>query len=232
MPNQERRAMSARDQILANIRTSLGVTGQEAPRRKAVEDRLASRPKGVIPQRGQGDAAHRIAMFKEMVKLAAGTVEEIALAEVPTAVANYLRSRNLPQAIARGADARFEDMAWGTQPNLTVKIGPSDGRDLAALSCALGGVAETGTLVLTSGPDNPTTLNFLPDHHLVVVEASKIVGDYEAMWANLRAAFGEGQMPRTVNWITGPSRSADIEQMLILGAHGPRSLHVMIVPAQ
>ena len=41
--------------------------------------------------------------------------------------------------------------------------------------------------------------------------------------------YGKGQMPRTVNWITGPSRSADIEQTLLLGAHGPQRLHVIVV---
>ena len=91
-------------------------------------------------------------------------------------------------------------------------------------------VAETGTLVLTSGPDNPTTLNFLPDTHIVVVDAKDIAGDYETVWhARCARHYGEGALPRTVNLITGPSRSADIEQTLILGAHGPRRLHVMVV---
>ena len=89
--------------------------------------------------------------------------------------------------------------------------------------------AESGTLMMVSGPDNPTTLNFLPDTHIVVVDADDIAGDYETLWTRLRSAFGEGVMPRTVNLITGPSRSADIEQTLILGAHGPRRLHVVVV---
>src|SRR5207237_257633 len=118
---------------------------------------------------------------------------------------------------------------WASERTLDVTTGRSDGRQLVALSHAFGAVAETGTLVLTSGPDNPTTLNFLPDTHVVVVDAGDIAGDYEAVWERLRETFGAGLMPRTVNLITGPSRSADIEQMLILGAHGPRRLHVMIV---
>ena len=85
--------------------------------------------------------------------------------------------------------------------------------------------------MLLSGPDNPTTLNFLPDNHIVVLAAADIVGDYETAWDRLRAAFGKGRMPRLVNMITGPSRSGDIEQKLLLGAHGPRRLHVVIVAA-
>ena len=76
---------------------------------------------------------------------------------------------------------------------------------------------------------NPTTLNFLPDTHIVVLKANDVVGDYESLWGRLRQHFGGGAMPRTINLITGPSCSADIEQTLILGAHGPRRLHVIIV---
>jgi L-lactate dehydrogenase complex protein LldG len=83
--------------------------------------------------------------------------------------------------------------------------------------------------MLTSGADNPTTLNFLPDTHIVVLQASDIAGDYETLLGRLRERYGAGTMPRTINWITGPSRSADIEQTLILGAHGPRRLHVIVV---
>jgi L-lactate dehydrogenase complex protein LldG len=90
-------------------------------------------------------------------------------------------------------------------------------------------VAESGTLVLVSGEDNPTTLNFLPDTHIVVVSADDVAGDYETVWQRIREQYGAGTMPRTVNLITGPSRSADIEQTLILGAHGPRRLHVIVV---
>jgi L-lactate dehydrogenase complex protein LldG len=132
-------------------------------------------------------------------------------------------------AVKRGGDPRLAALPWERERNLTVSIGPSDGKDLAAVSHAFGAVAESGTLMLVSGADNPTTLNFLPDTHLVVVDAKDVVGDYETLWRRLRDKFGDGAMPRTVNLITGPSRSADIEQTLILGAHGPRRLHVLVV---
>jgi L-lactate dehydrogenase complex protein LldG len=114
---------------------------------------------------------------------------------------------------------------------MEVLRGPSDGHDLAAVSHAFTAVAETGTLVLTSGPDNPTTLNFLPDVHIVVVDAADVAADFETVMERLRERYGTGIMPRTVNMITGPSRSADIEQTLLLGAHGPRKLHVIVVGA-
>ena len=93
---------------------------------------------------------------------------------------------------------------------------------------AFAGIAETGTLALVSGPANPTTLNFLPDNHIVVLRKEDVVADYESVFAMLRTAYGKGGAPRTLNFVTGPSRSADIEQTLLLGAHGPRRLHIVI----
>jgi L-lactate dehydrogenase complex protein LldG len=119
-------------------------------------------------------------------------------------------------------------MPWG-ETALEVREGVSDGSDLNGVSHAFGGVAETGTLVLVSGPDNPSTLNFLPDNHIVVVNARDVQGDYEEVWSRIRFAYGKGEMPRTVNYVTGPSRSGDIEQTILLGAHGPRRLHIVVV---
>jgi L-lactate dehydrogenase complex protein LldG len=218
--------MTARETVLASIRRSLGVRGDEATRRTAVSDRMQQHPVGIIPARGQQD---RLALFRRMMELASGSVDEVAGADdVPAAAAAFLRAHNLPSAVRRGSDPRLDAMPWG-RGTLEVKTGPSDGNDLAAVSHAFGAAAETGTLMLTSGADNPTTLNFLPDTHIVVLRAGDIAGDYETLWGRLREQYGAGTMPRTVNWITGPSRSADIEQTLILGAHGPRRLHVIVV---
>jgi L-lactate dehydrogenase complex protein LldG len=221
---------SARDSILASIRRSLGVTGNEAPRRKAAGDRLSQHPSGVIPARGKLAPRERVELFRRMVAAAAGTIEEIPRSDdVPGAVAAFLRAHNLPMSLRRGADPRLAAMAWDKERTLEVATGRSEGRDLVAISHAFGAAAESGTLMLVSGPDNPTTLNFLPDTHIVVVSAADVAGDYETLWQRLRERFGAGAMPRTVNLITGPSRSADIAQTLILGAHGPRRLHVMVV---
>ncbi len=217
--------MSARDEIFASVRRSLHVTGAEAPRRAAVADRLAKAPSGVIPARGQGG----LATFKaEALRAAATLVEVASAAEIPAEIARYLREHNLPATLRIGADPQWAGLPWG-ETALDINHGASDGHDLNAASVAFAAVAETGTLALVSGPDNPTTLNFLPDNHVAVVFVKDIVGDMETVFARLRAAYGAGQAPRTLNLITGPSRSADIEQTLLFGAHGPRKLHIVLV---
>jgi L-lactate dehydrogenase complex protein LldG len=222
--------MTARDLIFATLRRSLGVSGTEAPRRAAVAARLAGHPRGVVPARGQLPPQQRLDLFARMVEAAAGTIERAAsAADVPVAVAALLRGLNLPLRVRHGDDPRLAALPWQSAPALEILHGPSDGHDLAAVSHAFTAVAETGTLVLTSGPDNPTTLNFLPDVHIVVVDAADIASDFETVMARLREHYGTGTMPRTVNMITGPSRSADIEQTLLLGAHGPRKLHVIVL---
>ncbi|WP_112663725.1 LutC/YkgG family protein [Microvirga flavescens] len=221
--------MSARDDILSNIRRSLGVTGRETIRTQIAEERLERAPKGLIPARGQVSGEERIALFKAQVESSLATVTEVSSpADVPQSVASFLRDHNLPATLRMGADLRLKAMPWG-ETSLEISHGPSAGKDLNAVSHAYGGVAETGSLVMISGPENPSTLNFLPDNHIIVVSAKDIAGDYEAVWSKVRFTFGKGSMPRTVNWITGPSRSGDIEQTLLLGAHGPRRVHVVIV---
>jgi L-lactate dehydrogenase complex protein LldG len=222
--------MTARATLFASIRQSLGVTGDEPARCAAVADRLKQHPRGVIPARGQLPPQERVKLFAEMVEAAAGTAATLPSADdVPAAVAALLRRHNLPMQIRRGDDPRLAALPWGNERTLEVSAGASDGHQLVSVSHAFAGVAETGTLVMASGPDNPTTLNFLPDTHIVVVDAKDIAGDYETVWARVREIFGIEALPRAINMITGPSRSADIAQILILGAHGPRRLHVLIV---
>jgi L-lactate dehydrogenase complex protein LldG len=222
--------MTSRATLFASIRRSLGVSGTEPARRAAVAERLAQHPRGVIPARGQLPDAERVKLFAQMVEAANGSAEILeSAADVPAAVAALLRRHNLPLQIRRGEDARLAALPWDRERTLEVTTGASDGHQLASVSHAFAGVAETGTLIMISGQDNPTTLNFLPDTHIVVVDAKDIAGSYESVWQALREKFGAA-LPRAVNMITGPSRSADIAQILILGAHGPRRLHVLIVP--
>jgi len=221
--------MSSRAAVLASIRRSLGVTGDEATRRFEVETRLKQAPPGIVPKRGQGDVAARAAVFKAEAERAQASVVEIqGWAQAPAEVARFLRENNCPATLRMGDDPRLAAAPW-SETSLEILRGASDGADVNAVSAAFAGVAETGTLALVSGPDNPTTLNFLAENHIVLLPREAIEADYESVFAKLRGIYGKGGAPRTVNFITGPSRSADIEQTLLLGAHGPRRLHIVVV---
>jgi len=222
--------MSARNAILNRLRLALREGSDDAARARAVEERLAAAPRGVIPARGQLPQEERIDLFCAMaVKFAASLERVVTSADVPKAVAAYLRDRNLPARVRMGADRRLAQMPWDAERSLEIATGHAETDDMVGVSHALAGVAETGTVLLHSGADNPTTVNFLPEHHIVVLKVDDIAGDLEAVFDKVRQGFGKGNMPRTLNFITGPSRSADIEQTLLLGAHGPRALHMIVV---
>ena len=172
--------MNSREAVLANIRRSLGVRGDEAPRKLEVETRLMQAPAGVVPKRGQGDVSARLAIFKEEAERAQASLAEVAAwTDAPAEVARFLRENNCPATLRMGADARLHAMPW-SETSLEILHGASDGRDVNAVSAAFAGIAETGTLALVSGADNPTTLNFLSDNHIVVLSR-------DAIWPTMRA---------------------------------------------
>jgi L-lactate dehydrogenase complex protein LldG len=223
--------MSSRDTILTRIRNALHASdAEDDPRKVAVAARLDFPPRGVIPARGQLGHDAQITLFKKMAESAAASVDKAkSPADVPKLVSTYLRKRNLGARVRMGGDKRLRAIPWFEERALQVTIGPSEGTDDVTVSHAAGAIAESGTLALTSGRDNPTTLNLLPEHHIVIVNAGDITGDMETQLDRLRDRYGKGKMPRTLNFITGPSRSGDIEQTLLLGAHGPRAVHIIIV---
>ncbi len=225
--------MSAdRDRILGTVRRSLGrgLEVRDDAARQAVEARLSETPRGPVPARARIPHAEQVDLFEAMAVEQAATVARVAgLDGVPAAVADYLKAGNLAPQIRMAPDPELEGLPWDGQPLLEVESGKAEATDQVSLTGALAGAAESGTLILASAPESPTTLNFLPETHIVVLKASQVVGPYEDAWDRIRETYGRGVLPRTVNFITGPSRSADIEQTIQLGAHGPRRLHILLV---
>jgi L-lactate dehydrogenase complex protein LldG len=224
--------MSAREQILGQIRRSLGRDGPiEGEALNRAEERLREPPRGLIPERSQKAAADLALLFVEKAQKANCTVEEVgSLRQVPDAIATYLTQENLPAEVRMGEHPDLLAIPFEQRPTLTVTKGRTDGTHAVSLAAAFAGAAETGTLALLSGPEGPTSLNFLPESEIVILRKSKIVGPYEDIWQMLRARTAQtGSMPRTVNFITGPSRTGDIEQKIELGAHGPLRLHIVII---
>jgi L-lactate dehydrogenase complex protein LldG len=220
----------ARARMLSRIRAALGVSASDATRQEAVRDRLAHHPSGTIPQRAAVTGGARVALFKEILAGQGADVTPVAGPEhAVRAIADYLEAHDLPPSLRMGADPVLAGLPWRDAPKIERCFGAAEPSDRASLSRALAGAAETGTLFLVSGADNPTTLAFLPPTHTILIAAADIVGSYEDAWNRLRATWGPGLPPRTVNLISGPSRTADIEQTIIRGAHGPKRLHVVIL---
>ncbi len=221
---ERRRAM------LDRVRAGLNDGTSMSQRREAVAKRLAGQSPHLIPERSKQDAAGLKALFTEHLKGQTATIIDVQrLSDLPVAIAGYLRSQNLPLRVRTGDDKRLAGLPWSREPALTVENGRAVGSDEVGLAHAVAGVAETGTLVMASGPDNPVTINYLPETHVVVLRAADIVGPYEQAFDKVRALLGRGTMPRTLNLISGPSRTADIGGRLVVGAHGPRRLCVLIV---
>ena len=213
----------AREQILASIRHSLKRTGTlEGSVSRMLDERLARHPVHVQPAL-QGDLAAR---FVSKLEAVAGTAARVSsLSAVPDAVVDYLSAQALPLEVVMASAPMLAQMDWPASLKIERRIARRE--DHVTVTGAFAAVAETGSLVLVSGRESPTTLNFLPDVHIVVLRREQIVAHIEDVWSQLRSELAA--MPRTINFITGPSRTADVEQTIQLGAHGPRSLHVILV---
>jgi L-lactate dehydrogenase complex protein LldG len=218
-----------RTQILNGIRRSLRRGELAGPRREAVEARLAAPPRGPAVARAQLPRSEKIALFCQWAEANNATVARVAAAAVAGEVSAYLVRNNLPARAVMAPSPLLDRYDWANQKMLTLRHGRGEGGDQVSITGAFAGIAETGTLVMVSGPDHPVSLNLLPDTHVVVLREEDIVADYEDVWARLRKRHGKDAMPRTVNTITGPSRTGDIEQAMELGAHGPRRMHIVVV---
>ena len=219
----------ARDRILGKIRASLEAKPGDG-RDALVSSRIAARARHLTPARALQSPADLRALFtSHLTKGHASVIDVPFPAGLPAAIATYLRDHNRPTRIRMGADARLAALPWHAAPALERLNGRAVPEDEVSLSYAVAAAAETGTLILASGPDNPVTLNYLPETHLVVLDAATLKGPYEDAFDIVRAKLGVGVMPRTLNLISGPSRTSDIGGKTVMGAHGPRHLAVFVV---
>ena len=222
--------MSAdRAQILNGIRRSLQRGELAGDGLKNVQGRLAQPPRGPTIARAQVAPADKVALFCQWAEFNNATIARIATADVPGEVMAFLARNNLPATVAMAPSPLLEGYNWASEKMLSIRRGRGEGGDQVSITGAFAGIAETGTVVMASGPDHPVSLNLLPDTHIVVLREGDIVSGYEDVWTRLRERYGKDRMPRTVNTITGPSRTGDIEQAMELGAHGPRRMHILVV---
>lgn len=214
--------MNSRDDILGRIRERLGRTAENAAAgRGEIDAFLAQRAEGPRPSVG----SDLLARFRGRSEALNSTVEELVCnGDVPAAAARYLDAQELPPTAVVWPQLAGLDWAGA---GLRVQARAANGDDLVGITGAFCAVAETGTLVLCSSPESPATVSLLPETHIALVPAARIVAGMEEAWALIRAELGA--LPRAVNFISGPSRTGDIEQTLVLGAHGPYRVHILIV---
>jgi L-lactate dehydrogenase complex protein LldG len=197
----------------------------------AVEDYLTRHPQGPRPAI-EGDLRIR---FRAMSERMSSTVDEVPhLTDAPAAVARYLDAQVLPkQAVIWPTLAALDWAGAGVAVETRPPRRDEDqGADLIGITGCFCAFAETGTIVLTSGPQTHASTHLLPETHIALVPASRIVAGMEDVFTLLRAERGGGEMmPRALNMVSGPSRTADIELTLVLGAHGPYRVHIVLATA-
>ncbi|MBY4896364.1 lactate utilization protein C [Cupriavidus sp. AU9028] len=221
---------SVRNRIFARIRAAQGRPAQTTQgEREAVADYLQRHPAGPRP----GIAGDVTEAFVVQAQKMASTVERVrSHAEVPAAVARYLQALALaPRAVAWPALSALDWQAAGVEveyrPPVRDPQADREHGDLVGITGCFCAVAETGSLMLLSGPESFASGALLPETHIAVVPVSRIVPDLEAAFALVRSERGE--LPRATNVISGPSRTGDIEQTIVLGAHGPYRVHVVLI---
>ncbi len=218
----------SRARILDGIRATLDSTDATVRKRSAAQ-RLAQPLAHPLPRRAMHEGAERVTQFKQFQRALGVDVVDVATdTEIPAAVAGYLAALGLPLRLRCGNDRQLAALAWASVAPLGIDIGAAEEGDAVGLSRAIAGVAETGTLVLVSGVGNPVTVGLLPETHIVVLRADTIVASYEEACERVLEA-NAGAMPRTLNLVTGASRTGDIGGKIVMGAHGPRRLAVILV---
>lgn len=220
---------AARDAILARVRKALGKSGDRTQAKDEAQAYLAAHPQGPRPTITE----NLVDRFTRRATDMESTIERIgSRAEIPAAVARYVHALVLPPALANHKSTagvcwpEFAGLDW-KGAGLAIEVRPTAGSDRLGITGTYCAIAETGTLVVLTGPDSPTATTLLPDTHVAIVDAGRIVTGMEDAFNLIRQERGE--LPRAINMISGPSRTGDIEQTVVVGAHGPYRVHILVV---
>jgi|TARA_B100000315_G_scaffold257165_1_gene305095 L-lactate dehydrogenase complex protein LldG len=213
---------SVRDQILARVAGAVSPEGADPMTEARLKERLLHPPKHLRPQ-WDDDPIER---FVSKLRAVAASVDVVSTAaDVAKSVGDFLRENDLPVAIVMAPDDRLSGYPWPDELEISRRKALAE--DITTITAAEAGVIETGSLVLRSSAKSPTGMNFLPENHIVILRQKQLVKNLEDGWKS--ALESSNGVPRTVNFITGPSKTTDIEQTIEYGAHGPRRLHVILL---
>ncbi len=212
---------SARAKILQAIRAASPATSSGKGPIGAQAAALSARAAATRPERVSGPVDAAFLTRLQDPGIGATTERVATLQDFPDAVRRYLAAQGLAAAVAVQPHPELLALDWSgveTHHHIATDEG-------AAVGLALGGIAETGSLVFHSSAASPTLFAFLPLHHVVAVRAETLwpwLEDYATALATL-------PQPRNVNLVTGASGTTDIEGTLVRGAHGPGWLHIVLI---
>ena len=220
---------ASRDAVMGRVRRALGTSDGGDHARAQAQAYVAAQAHGPRPAMPP-DLLQR---FLQRATDMASTVERIAAPSlIPQAVARYLDALQLRPSLEMQRSRsgvcwpEFAGLDW-TAVGLDIETRPTVGHDRIGITGSFCAIAETGTLVLVTGEPWPVASALLPDTHVAVVRASRIVSGMEEAFALIREE--RPAMPRAINLISGPSRTGDIEQTIVLGAHGPYRVHILVL---
>lgn len=218
--------MSARENILGRIRKAQGRSGAEPAEAELDAIRASMREHEIGPLPGVALPVDRRVQFcAECTRLGSTHAEVARIEDVPAEVARYLADQGLEKrAVAWTGLAGLDWQAAG----VAIDDRPARGDDRTGITGSFCAIAETGTVLLLSSPGTPKATALLPETHICLVRGSRLVDTMEEAFALMRNEVGEP--PRATFFVSGPSRTADIEQTIVIGAHGPYRVHVILVP--
>ena len=220
----------SRDAMLARVRAALGRRGNGEDARDAAHAYIAAHRQGPRP----ATAADGVERFVTRAGDMESTVERVAtLDDVAPAIGRYVLALNATCADPEQdphAGVCWPEFGWldWKAAGITIESRPTVGHDALGVTGCYCAIAETGTLVFVTGAETPTGTFLLPETHVAIVRADQIVPAMEDAFARIRAEYASA-WPRAINLVSGPSRTGDIEQTIVLGAHGPRRLHIVLV---
>jgi L-lactate dehydrogenase complex protein LldG len=207
-------------QILARIRA-----GSRRARSVTIAEELEALPR---PEAARMPAESLLTSFLCNVLRNGGSAALVRdRREAVEELSQFISSRHGQRRVVAGHDPRLAAMPW-RDGGLLPRFGVAGAGDAVAVSYARDAIAETGSVVLWANRDNPALNNLLPDDHVVFVNGADIHARMESMWE--REELSDAlRRPRAIMMVSGPSSTADIEMQLVLGAHGPRAWHVIVI---
>jgi L-lactate dehydrogenase complex protein LldG len=218
--------VGARENILKRIRAAQGRPGGEPTEAELTAIRETMREHEIGPLPGIALPIDQVGQFKsECVRLGSTYAELGSMADVPAAVGDYLAAGGLEKRVVLWHELATLD--W-QRAGVAIDDRPATGDDRTGLTGSFAAIAETGTVLLLSAPQWPKATALLPETHICIVRRGRLVDTMEEAFAMLRNEVGEP--PRATFFVSGPSRTADIEQTIVIGAHGPYRVHVLLVP--